>query len=209
MKLSIILPILSAGANKQKENKDGNKSAERFVASEVTNNCSVEVPSKGGTFFAIGNGGFMSTGGFIKLDNYPSVINCKHVVRANPFCAEIQIQYQSVATEPDCDYDFFRFEWGETITPARCGCFGNGCRSKFKDQENYFVDYMEGNEDYMDEMIGPNSLTVHSNTFTFYFKSDDYYSSGHVAFNWRCVRYGSRTTTTTTTTTTATTTTPM
>ena len=199
MKLSVVLPILSAGASKQKENKKGNRSVERFVASEVTNYCSDQVPAKGGTFEATGN----DSNGLIKLENYPKNINCKHVVQASTSCAEIKVQLRSVVTEPaGCSYDFFRFGWAETITPARCGCFGDGCRSEFSYDQYYFVDYIaSGFEDYINEMIGPDSFTIDSNTFTFYFKSDHYSpESGHVAFDWECVRYTTTTTTTTTTT---------
>ena len=205
MKLSIIIPILSAGANKQNENKKGSRSVERFVASEVTNDCSEQVPAKGGVFLTSGNG----SNGEINLEKYPTNINCKHVVQASSSCSEIRIQLRSVATEMYCNSDFFRFGWTGTngsfdTTPARCGCFGDGCyyKDNYSDYAYYyFMDYVESGQ--IAESIGPDSLTVNSNTFTFYFKSDAYISiiNSHIIFDWECVKYSTTTTTTTTMTT--------
>ena len=215
MKLSIIIPILSAGANKQNENKKGSRSVERFVASEVTNDCSEQVPAKGGIFLTSGNG----SNGEINLEKYPTNINCKHVVQASSSCTEIQIQLRSVVTELYC-FDFFRFGWTGTngsfdITPARCSCFGDGCHYEKVDYEDYsysyFSHYVESGQ--VAEWIGPDSLTVDSNMFTFYFRSDAYNSleDSHIIFDWECVKYSTTTTTTATTTTTSktTSTTPM
>ena len=36
-------------------------------------------------------------------------------------------------------------------------------------------------------MLGPDTFSVESNTFTFYFDSDNSYANGHVVFDWECV----------------------
>ena len=202
MKLSITLPILTAGA---KKNKEGDRSVDRFVTSEVTNQCSDQVPRRGGDFDTPNQGSY----GAIILNDYPDGLDCKHVVQAESSCEEINIQYRSIGVEldSDCDYDSFRFSWtgahGLTVTPGRCSCFGDGCYSNF-DYEDY---YFEGETNL--HMIGPDSLSVDSNTFTFYFESDSSIANGHVVIDWECVRYSTTTsTTTTTTTTTSRTTTP-
>ena len=93
MKLSTLLPILAAG--KPDKRKEEDRSVERFVASQVTNQCSDQVPSLGGDFDAINNG----LSGTIILNNYFDNTNCKHVVQADSSCEEIRINYQSVAIE--------------------------------------------------------------------------------------------------------------
>ena len=73
MKLSASRPILVVGANQQNMEKE--RTTERFVASEVTNECSEQVNNLGG---------FFSTypGNRITLTNYTNNIDCKHVVQA-------------------------------------------------------------------------------------------------------------------------------
>ena len=55
MKLSILLPILVAAADKQ-DKKEGNRNDKRFVPSEVTNQCSDQVPRLGGDFESVNSG---------------------------------------------------------------------------------------------------------------------------------------------------------
>ena len=132
MKLPILLPIFVAGANKRSKKKEGNRDVgERFIASGVNEQCLNQVPNSGGTFQATNQG---SRGG-IKLEDYPNLINCKHVVQAEPSCEEIRINYRSVAVESSrgCYFDSFRFGWigtnGFDVTPPKCHCFGDGCNS--------------------------------------------------------------------------------
>ena len=128
MKFISLLPILTAGNKK----KDGDRSVDKpFIASEVTEECSNQVPRKGGSFEAINNGSF----GEINLDRYSNNTDCKHVVQADESCEEIRIKYRSVAVESqdNCKWDSFRFGWvgtnGFEVTPPRCHCFGDGCDS--------------------------------------------------------------------------------
>ena len=138
MKLSTILPILSASAKKQEKSKESDRSVERFVASEVTDQCSDQVPQLGGTFETPNEG----LHGAIILNDYRDHTNCMHVVQAASNCEEIKIQYRSVAVELDCGFDSFRFGWaganGVNVTPGRCSCFGDGCSSSFDYVDDYF-----------------------------------------------------------------------
>ena len=72
---------------------------------------------------------------------------------------------------------------GFDVTPGRCSCFGDGC---FADLEYY--DY--GPLDYIGEsdeaLLGPDSFSINSNTFTFYLKTDEMIDAGHIIFNWEC-----------------------
>ena len=199
MKLSNLLPILAAGENKRlKQKKEGNRGVgERFVASDFDEECSFQVPNLGGTFQASGN----ASSGTIRLENYPDNTNCKHVVQAVPSCAEIRINYRSVAVEqPDyvdgnCYFDNFGFGWtganGFDVTPPRCYCFGDGCST--------LLTGLGGTWRFDDQYaakLGPDSFTIDANSFTFFFHSDDSIEQGHVVLDWECVR---ETTTTTNT----------
>ena len=189
MKLSTILPALVASANKKAKKKDGEKSVnqDRFAVNKITEQCSDIVPSLGGTF-ETSNDGFR---GEINLDNYSDGIRCKHVVQADNSCEAIKISYESIAIEPSyddsCDYDGFRIGWTEgtnsLTTPARCNCFGGGC------DHDYFgihFDY-DHYEDLAEEHLGPAEYSVNSNTFTFFFKSDNSLAKGHAVLNWECI----------------------
>ena len=197
MKLSILLPILAAGENEQLKKKDDNRTVgERFVASEVNEQCLNQVPNLGGTFQASNQG----SRGEIRLENYADYTNCKHVVQAEPSCEEIQINYRSVAVESSggCYYDSFRFGWtgtnGFDVTPPRCDCFGDGCSSVIT-HGSYEFAFHEANA----ANIGPDSVTVNANTFTFFFYSDYSRAQGHILLDWECVRYATTTATPTTT----------
>ena len=177
---------MAAGANKRLKKKEGNRTVERFVASEVTSQCSDQVPSLGGYFDAINNG----LSGTMILNNYSDNTNCKHVVQADSSCEEIQINYQSVAIEPHplCEFDSFRFGWtradGFDVTPGRCSCFGEGC---FTDLEYYDYGPQNNIGDTDEAMLGPDSFSIKSNSFTFYLKTDNMMDVGHIIFNWECV----------------------
>ena len=209
MKLSILLPILAAGQNKRlKKKKEGNRSVgERFVASDVTAQCLSQVPNSGGSFQVTNNG----SRGEIRLENYTDNTTCKHVVQAEQSCTEIRINYRSVAVEEeeDCGYDSFRFGWtgtnGFDVTPSKCHCFGDGCSTLLTyEYENSYYDYTStyeyefGNDHAAN--IGPDSITVNANTFTFFFRSDSSIDQGHVILDWECVGQNDYTTTTRTTT---------
>ena len=202
MKISILLPILAIGENHRlKQKKQGNRSVgEQFVASDVNAQCSSQVSSLGGSFEVTNNG----SRGEIRLENYTNSINCKHVVQAELSCAEIRIKYRSIAVEEEgnCGFDSFRFGWtgtnGFDVTPPKCSCFGDGCSLvlyEYYDSEgmsyNSFGDYAG--------LIGPDSITVNANTFTFFFQSDYGYDQGHVILDWECDGHNDYTTTTTTT----------
>ena len=59
MKLPILLPILADGATKRKKkDNQGNRSVERFAASDVTEECLTEFPRLGGTFDAPNEGSY-------------------------------------------------------------------------------------------------------------------------------------------------------
>ena len=193
MKLSTLLPILAAGANKKHPKKDDGRkldqdrwAPDRFSASKVTKQCSSEVTSQGGTFETT-NDGFS---GEINLGNYPDSLQCKHEVQADSSCKAIKINYRDIAVEAayydNCDYDAFRFGWSEgtsdlLISPPRCNCFGDGCGH----------DYLDDNfDDYTDKLevhLGPTEFSVNSNTFTFFFESDGSIANGHVVLDWECV----------------------
>ena len=189
MKVSVLLPILTAGASKKKDRND-----ERQV---MEGPCSSQVPRLGGDFKSINEG----LSGAIILDHYPELFKCNHTVKADSSCEEIKISYRSVQVEQedDCDYDSFRFGWtgakGSILTKEKCSCYADGC-----DPKRGFP-WSDKN------MLGPESFLVDSNTFTFYFKSDQSSASGHVILDWECSRQ--RTTTSTTTTTTRKTTTTV
>ena len=214
MKISILLPILAAGASKRPKKNQDERNVERFVASQVTNQCLNQVPSLGGKFEATNTG----ISGAIVLTDYSDYTDCKHVVQADSSCQEIIVNYRSVAVEYGnrCVYDSFRFGWtgsnGFDVTPGRCSCFGDGCDFNL-DYDDYYDDYYNDEYEYTifqsDEAIGPDSFSVNSNTFTFYFKADSSIDGGHVIIDWECVEQATTTTdfTTTPTTTTSTTTT--
>ena len=119
-------------------------------------------------------------------------------LQADGNCEEIRIDYNSIAVEEgsNCRYDSFRFDLGGTLTPRRCSCYGEGCWSEFDYEDDYFY----GDSDA--DSIGPETLRVDSNTFTFYFQSDGSVANGHVIVDWECVRFSTTTTTSTTTSTT-------
>ena len=183
MIISTILPILAVSANQKwiEKNKE-QRSVDRFVASDVTEECSNQVPRSGWTFETTNN----ESSGEIRLNNYSNGIDCKHVVQAS--CQEnflIKIEYHSIAVETSdyCLYDSFRFEWpgtnGSEVTPPRCHCYGDGCNKAPQfgfDEEAKFA-----------SNIGPSSFLVNSNTFTFFFYSDESLHRGHVNFDWKCV----------------------
>ena len=199
MKFSILLPVLAAGASKQqKKEKEGNRNVERFVASEVTNQCSEQIPSLGGTFNTPNKG----SSGAIILNDYRDLTYCKHVVQADNNCEQIKIEYRSVEVEIGitCQFDSFRFDLAGTITPGGCGFFGESW-NYLEDNFDYaaYADYVNLTE----FLIGPDTMEVNSNTFTFYFQSDGSVANGHVIIDWECVRYQTTTTTTTTTTSTS------
>ena len=192
MKLSIFLPILAAGASKRDKKQGGNRSL-AFVASEVTNPCST-ISNLGGRFDAsMMDPDRPQSSGAIDLWNYPNNFNCKHVVQADSTCQEIEISYRTIAVEKEttfCDYDSFRFGWaganGFDVTPGRCSCFGAGCNSAFDGNEHHFKVW---DATIQHSMLGPDTFSIDSNNFTFYFASDENYAKGHVAFTWKCVRY--------------------
>ena len=211
MRTLTILPLLAAGAN--------SKASERgydgwgFISdiSQYSAECSNQVTSKGGIFETTNLG----TRGEITLDKYQPSTRCKHVVQADSSCSEIKISYRSIAVMAPYDYDYcvydgFRFSWTDndtgdlSVTPLRCNCFGDGCS-----HENFFeyFDYANNNNyyDYHDQHLGPEELTINSNSFTFYFETNVHWESGHVILDWDC---GDTPTTTTTTTTTTSTTEP-
>ena len=213
MKLSILLPILAYGANKQPKKKEDNKSVDRFVAGNVREQCLDQIPKLGGNFQTTNDG----SSGEIRLENYPRRVNCKHVVQAAPSCGEIKIKYRSIAVEgeDDCSNDNFRFGWetatGFEVTEPKCSCFGDGCDSGLITEYMYYGNTIREEVEfygYYEENIGPDSLTVNANAFTFFFHADRYYFAGHVILDWECVRHTTTTTAdyTTTTTTTPTTT---
>ena len=71
MKLIKLLPILAADAKKARKNKNqDNRTVERFVASQITDECSDKIPSSGGDFDTVNEG--MS--GTIFLNNYKNRI---------------------------------------------------------------------------------------------------------------------------------------
>ena len=184
MKFSTILPALASSAKK----RESEKSQDRFAIDEITDLCLEIVPSLSGTFETT-NDGFH---GEINLDNYPSKIKCKHVVQADNSCRAIKVKYRSVAVEPatfeSCNRDGFQIGWFEGtenfITSASCNCYGDGCDQGGLNFDgtsyDWFFDYY-GN--YAEEQLGPTEFTVNSNTFSFFFNSDDFVSHGHVVFD--------------------------
>ena len=205
MKLPTFLPILAAVASQQQNQKEREIFIGWFEPSEVANQCSEQVPELGGVFETSNEGSH----GAIILNDYPANVNCKHVVEARSDCGEIKIQYRSVAVVDFladvhpvqsyyCRYsDFFRFGWPKPnsfhVTPASCGCFGDGCDTL----KNYFTDNL------IDTFAGhsdPGSVSVDSNTFTFYFKSGPARNSNfRVVLDWECVKDAAAPTITTTT----------
>ena len=136
-------------------------------------------------------------------------MKCMHVVVADSSCSQIEIQYRSVAVEPvsDCSYDSFGLGWsgpnGFDITPGRCGCFGDGCSGSFNydNFDDYFAQYFEDQTDVMlEDLLGPDNMSVDSNTFTFYFQSDLLTANGHVIIDWQCLTPTTTTPITTTST---------
>ena len=207
MKLSATLPIFVAG------NKGDRGASEPFLASEVTVECSDQVRGYGGIFETTNNG----SSGSLKLDKYRDNTDCKHVVQADRNCQTIRINYQSIMVEAatTCELDSFRFGWsgstGFEVTPARCYCFEEGCDSatlfydsQYGDQYDDYYPY-EFDEIYA-ESLGPDSFTINSNSFTFFFRSDHVASNGHVVFDWECVDSEPTTTSSATPSTTSTTT---
>ena len=195
MKLTTLLPILAADAQKHRKKKE-NRSVERFIASEVTNQCSDQVPSLGGGFESINSG----LSGEISLTDYPNHTNCKQVVQADSSCEQIRIQYRNVAVEDShiCELDSFRFGWtdnnGFQVTPARCSCFGDGCDGQFLESYSYFYYTTERYDlEYDQSLLGPNTFVLNSNSFTFYFTADYNTEKGHVIFDWECVEAASTT----------------
>ena len=99
-----------------------------------------------------------------------------------------RLKYRSIAVEQDssCYFDSFHFEWigndGESVTPERCDCFGDGCDSSLIDPD-YSDDYYDS-----DYRLGPDRFSVDSSNFTFYFESDSSIDNGHVVFDWECVK---------------------
>ena len=213
MKTLTILPLLAAGANKK--NEAGERGYDGYGKmsdiSQYTEECSTQVPSKNGTFETAN----FETQGAITLDEYRPRLRCKHDVHADSSCSEIKISYRSIAVmtyeSPFCGIDGFRFGWTDnetgdfSATPLRCNCFGDGCNHP--DLE-YFFDYYNNNyfhDNYQDQHLGPEELTIKSNSFTLYFESGPWFDNGgHVILDWECVF---PTTTTTTPTTISTTTT--
>ena len=198
---SSFLPILAISAKKRKKNVErgersfGRKSS--FRVSSYYRQCSDQIRAKGGTFETPDDG----LRGQVKLENYPNHIKCNHVIQAADSCSAIRVTYQSIAVEDDhkCQSDFFRFGWsgpnGFNVTPPRCDCFGDGCDSLteygYGTWQDYSVDYT-GLEDYgytwtHGNLADTDGFSVNLNTFTFYFRSDNYFPGGHVIFDWECV----------------------
>ena len=175
----------------------------------LVENLGILVPSKNGIFETANFG----TSGEITLDEYKPRLRCKHDVLADTSCSEIKISYRSIAVmmdyiSPTCPIDGFRFGWTDnetgnfSVTPPRCNCFGDGCT--LNPELEYYFDYAKNNrfyDDYQDQHLGPEELTINSNSFTLYFESSPLFDNGgHVILDWECVA-----TTTTTTTSTSTT----
>ena len=193
MKLSTILPILAAAANKRQKKKDNDRKAsqdrywvpDRFSASNFPDQCSSMIPDLGGIFETTNDG----LSGQVNLDNYPNKVRCQHVVQANNSCEAIKITYRTIAVETDydgCSWDEFRFGWPDNkndlhYTPARCNCLGDGC------EPNNNILALNIDFEFAEEAVGPTEFSVASNTFTFFFKSDATISQGQVAFDWECV----------------------
>ena len=215
MRILTILPLLAAGTNKMNEAGERGYDGWGKISdiSQYLEECLTQVPSKNGIFETANFG----TSGEITLDDYKPRLRCKHVVQADSSCSEIKISYRSIAvmawSDETCKYDGFRFSWTDnetgvtSVTPLRCNCFGDGCNDP--DFEYYFD--IANNNNYFDSLqephLGPEQLTIKSNSFTFYFESEWFdagFDGGHVILDWKCVF---PTTTTTTTTTTSTTTT--
>ena len=191
MKLSKVLLLLAIEA-KGDDSSDGKTVSEPFVASDVTEICSEQIPDLGGIYAHFDTSYLHSpNAGRIEIWHYPANVNCKQVVEAISSCEEIKVTLQSVAVQgrTDCRADSFRFAWGETITPPRCHCV-TGCGYSLEDNDYdsyYFADEHEG-------AIGPLSYVIDSNQFTLYFQSNDDVSKGHLIFAWECTDLGERTT---------------
>ena len=212
MKNLTILPLLAAGANKNKNKVDErgyNGWGKTSDISEYSGECSSQVPSRGGIFETTNFG----THGEITLDKHSTYLRCKHVIQADSSCPDIKVSYRSVAIMMDygsdsCMYNGFRLGWTDdetddfSATPLRCNCFGDGCNhSDFA----YYFDYANNHyyyDSYQDQHLGPQELTINSNSFTLYFESGRYFPDGHVILDWECVFPPTTTTTTTSTTTT-------
>ena len=172
----------------------------------MTNQCSKQVPGLSGlsgmSFFHHDNRGPSGTIYLTGQYGYPRNLNCKHVVQADSSCEEITIKYLNVAVavSDNCGNDNFRFGWPEEdsfkVTERRCSCFGNGCFGFGREPDNH--------------LLGPDTFSIKSNTFTLYFESDNNHTrnTGGLVFQWQCVRKRTTTTTITTTTTTRRSTTP-
>ena len=229
MKTLPILPIFASSAIGQNSHFDDERGFNGYgqfsSISEYSEECSNQVPSKGGIFETTNDG----LRGEITLDNYKTKLRCKHAVQAEDDCSEITVRYRSVAVNAEeayeCNFDSFRFGWTEEesdeLTPPRCNCFGDGCSH---DIMGKIFDYLNSFKyDFRQKHLGPEEFTIASNSFTFYFESgvqykwdenDDMYEfsyDGHVMLDWECTEYEMTTTsikptTTTTSTTTFTTT---
>ena len=206
MKALTIFPILAASGNHNMIERGYDGWTKISDISQYSEECSNQVPSKGGIFVAPNYG----NRGEITLDKYSTKLRCLHVVQADSSCSEIKISYRNIAvmTEwdlPICTYDGFRFGWGDEVTPLRCNCFGDGC------SHDTMSEYFNSAKYYGHDYLGPNEFTINSNSFTFYFESGTQYNwnekgesvefswNGHVVLDWECV---ARVTTTVSTTTT-------
>ena len=220
MKTFTILPLLAAGTSKNKVS-ERSYDENSFISevSKYSEECSIQVPrykelSRHGGIFETTN---LGTSGEISLEKYPYEISCKHDVHANNSCSMIKISYRSISVMMDysvdyCFFDGFRFGWTDNetgefnVTPTRCNCFGDGC-----DLPKFALDFDYANnnnyyDNYQDQHLGPEEITINSNSFTFYFETTIYADGGHVILDWECVEPPTTTTTTTTTEPTTTTT---
>ena len=196
MKLVTILPIMAVLAKKkfksQPNLKQPTKAKRDRISSEtVEEECTSQIPRLGGTFQPTNDG----LSGRIELLDYPNTAKCRHVIKADDSCEAVKINYRDVAVETNlvgCDLDYFWFE-ANGLTPRRqCQYFGDGCYENefsatynsqiYDDETDYYFD-----DSYENYLGGSDEFVVNSNSFTFFFKSNDIWSRGHVIFDWECV----------------------
>lgn len=181
-----VLPLLSVAA------KEKDTSERSLEPHEFFRECSKFVKGGKGTFQATGEG---AQSGEVRLENYGNRISCKQVITADSNCQAIEVRYRSVVVEKCCDYAQLGYTrlndlklspeirqfYGSQDWPSNFGWQQPGSRGVF------FVD---------------------SNSFNFYFHSDQSINGGEVIMEWNCIDEYATTTTATTTTTTTTTTRP-
>ena len=191
---SSFLPILAISAKKRKKyverSERGPFDTNGFQTSSDYRQCSDQITAKGGIFETTNDG----LHGQVKLENYPNHIKCNHVIQAAESCSAIRVSYQSIAVQDryKCKFDQFRFGWpgpnGFNVTPPRCDCFGDGCSSLTyygNPWQDYSYDYSWTG--VTGDLADTDGFSVNSNTFTFYFRSNSFFSAGHVIFDWECL----------------------